>query len=457
MKRTIAFDLDGSLETPYFKEADAENVKAWMAAHPAGNDFARMHVVIEACGRELPHFFLNGAFELLQWVHDHGFEIVFFSNAVEERNRALCPILMERAFSDVGKAIPGYRVLSRGDCVDTTRFHDDEKRKLYEGLWFGNYKKKISGCVVPTEDLPNTLMVEDDNSYACKGEERNFVYGVYGGCAQEFISNPKYGGGRGIDFHLPFYFCGMLNRIVQWSEKSGVSLAEAAVQVQYADYGFDFPQDGVRRKTSHSEYLNAPYPPQRDFRIFREGLEELRRYNPGLKFWGDIDENGWGWPKNDDPPPPPKFVKPSVKTDMTKKEADYWLGMLRQTLCKIRNDNVKGVFLEGDEGWEADAHENEWIDFRHGVFSDEPPYFDAKKVHRLRIFGYLPLVRSEEEKRRGSFHYLGQAVNRFDHEVEIFRRVIDYFMRVCFRLEFDWSRMKVNDVENWTIPVSVSS
>lgn len=175
MKRTIAFDLDGSLETPYFRESDAEKVKAWMAAHPAGNDFDRMHVVIEACGRELPHFFLNGAFELLQWVHDHGFEIVFFSNAVEERNRALCPILMERAFSGTGKAIPDYRVLSRGDCVDTTRFHDDEKRNLYEGPWFGNYKKKLSGCVVPAEDLPNTLMVEDDNSYACKGEERNFV------------------------------------------------------------------------------------------------------------------------------------------------------------------------------------------------------------------------------------------------------------------------------------------
>ncbi len=29
-KRTIVFDLDGSLETPYFKEDDAEKVKAWM-------------------------------------------------------------------------------------------------------------------------------------------------------------------------------------------------------------------------------------------------------------------------------------------------------------------------------------------------------------------------------------------------------------------------------------------
>ena len=161
--------------------------------------------------------------------------------------------------------------------------------------------------------------------------------------------------------------------------------------------------------------------------------------------------------ENDDPPPPPKPAEPPVKTDMTKEEADYWLGMLRQMLCEIRFDNVKGVFLESEKGWEADAHESEWVRFRHPPFPDEQPYFDAKKVRSLRIFGYLPLVRSEEEKRRGSFHYLGDAVNRYDQEVAIFRRVIDRFMRECFRLEFDWSRMKVNDVENWTIPVDESS
>lgn len=47
-------------------------------------------------------------------------------------------------------------------------------------------------------------------------------------------------------------------------------------------------------------------------------------------------------------------------------------------------------------------------------------------------------------------------MNRFDHEVEIFRRVIDYFMRECFKMELDWNRMKVNDVESWTITVSDS-
>ena len=76
----------------------------------------------------LPHFLLNGALELLRWVHDKGFEIVFFSNAVEERNRELCPIIMERAFGK-GKE-PEYRVLSRGDCVDTTHMNDKQCKAL---------------------------------------------------------------------------------------------------------------------------------------------------------------------------------------------------------------------------------------------------------------------------------------------------------------------------------------
>ena len=123
---TVVFDLDGSLETPYFDKKDSKKVKAWMGKHPCGNTFDRMYAEVMD---GLPHFFLNGALELLRWVHDQGFEIVFFSNAVEERNRELCPIIMERAFGR-GKE-PPYRVLSRGDCVDTTRMRDKQGKALH--------------------------------------------------------------------------------------------------------------------------------------------------------------------------------------------------------------------------------------------------------------------------------------------------------------------------------------
>ena len=286
------FDLDGSLETPYFKKEDSAKVREWMQNHPSGYAFERLYAeVMEG----LPHFILNGALELLRWVHDKGFEIVFFSNAVAERNRELCPILMERAFGKGNE--PPYRVLSRGDCIDTRRM-DDEARMAFQGLWFGNYKKKLAGVVVAEEHLPDTLMIEDDNSYAVKGEERNFVYGVYGGCANSFVSQPELSQYSGQDFHLPFYFCGMLKRIVEYAEKTNVSLADAAVQVQYTDFGRVFPANGVLITSGNYDTIPVPLPPRSDFSIFVEGVRELRKYNPGLVFWANkvVDENISSWP-----------------------------------------------------------------------------------------------------------------------------------------------------------------
>jgi len=308
-KRTSVFDLDGSLETPYYSDDKKPVVQAWMNAHPCGYDYEQLYVSIDACGQTLPHFILPGAFELLRWVRDRGFDIVFFSNAVTERNKVLCPILMERAF---GKDdIPPFRILSREDCVDT-QYMPTEKRALYNGLWHGNYKKKLAGIVVPEEDIPETIMIEDDNSYASKGEERNFVYGVYGGCAADYLDNPVLSSNRGHDFHLPFYFCGMLNRIVECAKHDGVSLAEASVRVQYEDLGFIFPSDGVFHKTRSGRTLQPPSPPQNDYCIYREGLLELRRYNPNLKFWCDAEEEMYNWPYI--PPKPVAPPQPKVGT-----------------------------------------------------------------------------------------------------------------------------------------------
>ena len=255
---------------------------------------------------------------------------MFFSNAVEERNQELCPILMERAFGKGQE--PPYRILSRGDCVNTT-YMEDEKQNSYQGLWRGNYKKKLAGVVVAEAELPDTLMIEDDNSYAVNGEERNFVYGVYGGVAQMFIESPDLSSSYAHSFHLPFYFCGILNRIVTYAEKAKVSLAEAAVKVQYEDFGRLFPQDGNPIVDWNGSRVDTPYPPQEEYRIFVEWLQELRKYNPGLRFWGDADEKAWRWPDLDAPKLLPIPEKPKVKTDMTRSEARYLMRVLREILC----------------------------------------------------------------------------------------------------------------------------
>ena len=140
-KWTVVFDLDGSLETPYFRKDDSAKVREWMLNHPCGYAFERLYAEIMD---GLPHFILNGTLELLRWVHDKGFEIVFFSNAVEERNRELCPILMERAFGKGNE--PPYRVLSRGDCIDTRRMDDEEGKVFQDKREAFRTHNQVQGC-----------------------------------------------------------------------------------------------------------------------------------------------------------------------------------------------------------------------------------------------------------------------------------------------------------------------
>lgn len=450
-KRTIVFDLDGSLETPYFEKRSSRKVKAWMEKHPAGSSFDRMYT--EVMADKLPHFFFNGTFELLRWVHDHGFKIVFFSNAVEERNRELCPILMERAFA--GMKVPKYRILSRGDCIDTRRF-DEKKNAAYQGLWHGNFKKKLADVVVPSEDLPNTLMIEDDNSYAARGEEQNFVYGVYGGCAKEFIVDPKLSKRRGHDFHLPFYFCGLLKRIVSYADDSGVSLVDAAVQVQYGDYLLDFPRDSERRRGSNGLMLDPPSPPMHDFWVYRDGLKELRTYNPDLKFWGaEVPDDAWQWPDPKLPPPRPKKEPPKVKTDMTKKEARYWLTRLQNALRVIGSTGVKTVALEGKDYRDGVRKgESGYIPMRLMDFEDDD-YFDKTKVDHLYLYGYLPINREREESERSCYGW-GET-DEGTVKYRIFMRYIKEFLMDCFGLYADVDNVKIEDCERWRIPVEPMS
>jgi len=450
-KRTVVFDLDGSLETPYYGDNQETFVRTWMKEHPCGYDYEQLYVSVEACGQTLPHFIFPGGVELLRWVHDRGFDIVFFSNAVAERNKALCPIIMERAF---GKGnIPPYRILSREDCVNTTTM-DDKGDTLYQGLWHGNYKKKLAGVVIGAQDLPQTIMVEDDNSYACKGEERNFVYGVYGGCAERYLDAPELSEHGGQDFHLPFYFCGMLKRILECAAQDGVSLAEASVRVQYEDRGFLFPSDGVRRVSRSGSYVEPPCPPQKDYRIYHEGLVELRQYNPDLKFWSAAKEEEFHWPYIPSKPIAPP--KPKVKTEMSMEEARYWLSLLREILCAVKMDNIKYVILRSDDHSEHATSDESgaYVKPRHPPFG-ESDWFDVKKVSKLTLGGYLPNPQSDEESKsfdRTGYSHLGY-VHAGTQMFAIFRRVIENFLRDVFRLSVDWSTIDRSLCEQWTVTV----
>ena len=441
-KRTVVFDLDGSLETPYLGKEDANGVKAWMSGNPDAGSFDRMYAeVLDG----MPHFLLNGALELLQWVHARGFEIVFFSNAVRPRNEELCPILMERAFGK-GKE-PPYRIYSRPDCIDTADLHGED-RERYNGLWHGNYKKLLANVVVTPEELRNTLMIEDDNSYACRGEERNFVYGIYGGSANDFVVSRKFDGRRGRDFHLPFYFCGMLKKILAYSEKSGCSLSEAAVQVQYADFGYAFPEDGERRAKSGGGYVDVPSPPQDDYRIYVEGLKELRQFNPDLHFWGNADEKAWNWPKPDDPPPPPPppppKPKPQSEIGMRESEVRYRLKAIQEALRAVSLSNIKCIGIEGEGVGHfgmVDVGQSDDIDLSHSPTSRFPDRIDLSKVTSVRLYGYLPRKPDEQDRD-------GESEVKY----EIFVRVLTEMLRDLLRIHIARSKIEVSAFgERWHV------
>lgn len=290
MRKTIVFDLDGTLDTPYFGEVNAESVKEWMDAHETGYTYGQLELPLEFCGTRKVHFFLNGAFELLRWVRDKGFEIVFFSNAVKERNDLLLPVLMERAFK--GEKPPPYRYYSRTDCLNLQGKSTEERHRMW-GLWEGCGKKPLAGKIVPHEAMPNTLMIDDDRFYAIRGEERNYVVGPYV-CPELYLEYfcgrmKKYFTKHEFGFHCPFYYCGILKRALEYAEGEGIPLRDAAYRAQFTDYGKELPEVEEWIKGGRKSFWFEN--PVKNFDIYHAGLMELRKYNPGLKFWSISDED----------------------------------------------------------------------------------------------------------------------------------------------------------------------
>ena len=243
----------------------------------------------------------------------------------------------------------------------------------------------------------------------------------------------------------------MLKRIVACAKNAKASLAEAAVQVQYADRGLRFPSGGRRIAKSDGGVVDVPRPPQDDFQIYAEGLQELRAYNPKLAFWGEVDEKAWTWP--DPERPEPKVVeKPKVRTDMTRAEAEYWLGVLRRTLCSVIQDNVKGITLFGGKsGSMVMSFESDEVNFRERNFDDDD-CFDRKAVTHIELRGYLPVQERRSSRGNESFSYYDELHTRGQIRFECCMGVISHYLCECFRLHADVKAIEITP-EHWTIPV----
>lgn len=306
--RRIVFDLDDTLESPsVYGEENIENIKQLLRER--WGDYAEDAMMFTwqtetnsiFRGPEThiyAYFAYPGAVELLRWVHQKGIAIDFYSSASKERNDSLCRSIMKAAFPD--EDVP-FRVFSTSVDGPEDDRKNEEYCEKYVGFYYGRYKKALKDFIVPESELPDTLLVDDDPSYAARGEEANLVfcccdYCDYAQNIQKFHDDKGlHDKNYGLTMHRVYYVAGVLDKIVRMADERGISLRDAAQTVQFLDEGKRIP---TLEEHDADGTIRYPFPYYSDAKYYISGLKVLQAFNPNLDFWNGIqdgwwDENGW--------------------------------------------------------------------------------------------------------------------------------------------------------------------
>jgi hypothetical protein len=281
MTGNFVFDIDDTL-TVAQSEKEHERL-APQVRELLGDEFYERHVIEPIA--EYPHYIFPGFYALFQWLHSKGAKLFFFSSGVERRNIPFAQQFMEKAFGDNP---PEYKVFSREHCIDTTYLRDEEK-EVYQSYSYGQRKKKMGGIVVPEEELPQTLLIEDDHSYMTKGEEYNLVWIGSGYGYLPSRPNPdkqdKYYQNRLFDniqwFHKSFYLAGLFSKIFEVQAQKNCTLVEATQEVQ---------MEG--NSLSKNE---LPYKSLRRLQYQIEGQKILSELDPSLVFHFELPDGDIEW------------------------------------------------------------------------------------------------------------------------------------------------------------------
>ncbi len=261
MKLNVIFDIDSCIAKAvrYNSKEEIEGVEDKLGKETTADLLLTAY--------DYPHFIFPGFYALWEWLYRQGANIMVFSTGIKERNVELIEKFAERSFRTIDKdKRPEVKVFSRDDCFDTEKFRHED-RDQYQSCWFGNLKKKLSGVVVSEEDLPYSLLVDDDRSYVGVGEEKNLIY-----VCSSFEYYPHTEDDDGFrSFHKAYYTCGLLKKIMAVMEERNLTPNLAAEYVQAELEGeviksdFWFPG---RKKPEH----------------YVEGLKTLQTIDPTLKF-----------------------------------------------------------------------------------------------------------------------------------------------------------------------------
>ena len=139
--------------------------------------------------------------------------------------------------------------------------------------------------------------------------------------------------------------------------------------------------------------------------------------------------------------------KKTLASDMTMKEAEYWLARLRGSLRVIGAAIVKYIALESakcDYGAKIDPDRE--IPVRPMNF-EGGDYFDRTRIDHLYIYGYLPI---KNEKPRIFYR---DEIDKGTMMYQVFMNYIHEFLRDVFGLYADVHNAEIISCERWKIPV----
>lgn len=220
------------------------------------------------------HLIYPGFYALFRWLDELGGKLLFFSGGIASRNKDLIAQLIRRALPDRAEALlPTIKILSRHDRIRSDNL--PEHLRGFMSICWGNTKKKLADVVVTQEELPDTVLIEDDVSYITGGEEANFIQI----CADSiFYFSPDFNNFKSL--HKSYYLAGLFNRMLELKRTQGLSLSRAAWALQVQSTGQIFNRD-------------FRYPTRYDRSYFDEGLAILQRYEPGLQYYCDPNAETW--------------------------------------------------------------------------------------------------------------------------------------------------------------------
>lgn len=264
-KLNIIFDIDSCMAFALrFHEKETHSLAEKNLGKELSNDL--LHTAYE-----YEHYIFPGFYELWLWLHKKGITIKVFSTGIKERNVELIDKISERTFRHIKKEDrPVVEVFSREDTFDTEKDRDEDDRYKYQSCWFGNLKKQLEDVVVTKEELPYSLLIDDDRSYVFLNEEKNLLY-----VSSSFSYYPE---SEHIDerdfqaFHKAYYVCGVLDKIINYAKEKKITLIDAAEYIQATKEGKEIKKDFFFPSLDRMEY-------------YTEGLKILQTIEPSLKFY----------------------------------------------------------------------------------------------------------------------------------------------------------------------------